>query len=214
MKRSAKIRRLVMAFTSMILGSLLVLGSLILINHFAGSQDRISGNDGSSIVIKRKPPLKKQWVQKPKPKARSRRTPRTPLPPFTGLRTDLSGIDFGLPGYDMSGLNGLDKDLLGGVNATVMTDDTVDEPPQATYQGSMVYPPRAKAKGIKGYVLLSLLIGVTGEIEQITVVESFPAGIFDNAALHGVGQWKFAPAMYQGQAVRSWARQRIRFDLS
>jgi hypothetical protein len=28
-----------------------------------------------------------------------------------------------------------------------------------------------------------------------------------------VNQWRFDPANYQGQAVRAWAKQRIRFDL-
>ena len=214
MKRKVKIRRLLSAFLSMILGTILVLGTVVLINRFAEGIDRNSGDDENKIVFNRKPPPEKQAVKKPKPKPKPKRTPRTPPPPFAGLGTDLSGIDFGLPGYDMSDLNGLGGDLLGGANGVVMTDDTVDDPPQATFQAPMQYPPRAKAKGIKGYVLLSLLIGVTGEIEQVTVIESFPEGVFDEAALQGVGQWKFAPAMYQGKAVRAWARQRIRFDLS
>jgi protein TonB len=45
-------------------------------------------------------------------------------------------------------------------------------------------------------------------------VESYPEGIFDDAATQGINQWKFEPATYQGQAVRAWAKQRIRFDLS
>jgi len=185
-----------------------------MINRLADGVDRNSADDESQIVFNRKPPPEKQTVSKPKPKPKPKRSPRPPPPAFTGLGTGLSGIDFGLPSYDMTDLNGLDGDLLGGANGVVMTDDTVDEPPQATFQSPMQYPPRAKAKGQKGYVILSLLIGVTGEIEQVTVVESVPEGLFDDAALQGVSQWKFAPAMYQGKAVRAWARQRIRFDLS
>jgi len=48
----------------------------------------------------------------------------------------------------------------------------------------------------------------------MTVIESYPEGVFDEAAMQGVNQWKFSPAMYQGKAVRAWARQRVRFDLS
>jgi len=214
MKRRVKIRRLLMAFTSMVVGTVVVLGTVILINRFAEGVDRKGAGDEDQIVFNRKPPADKQVVRKPKPKPRPKRTSRTPPPPFAGLGTNLSGIDFGLPGFDMTDLNALDGDLLGGANGVVMTDDTVDNPPQATFQAPMQYPPRAKAKGVKGYVLLSLLIGVTGEIEQITVIESYPDGVFDDAALQGINQWKFAPAMYQGKAVRAWARQRIRFDLS
>ena len=78
----------------------------------------------------------------------------------------------------------------------------------------MAYPPRARAKGVEGYVVFSLLIGVTGEIEQLKIIESHPEGIFNEAAMQGINQWRFEPAMYQGQAVRAWAKQRIRFDLS
>ena len=214
MKRSVKLRRLLMAFISMVLGTVMVLSTVIFINHFAEGIDRGRGDDENQIVFNRKPPEEKQTVKKPRPKPKPRRSPRTPPPPFAGLGTNLSGIDFGLPGFDMTDLNALDGDLLGGANGVVMTDDTVDDPPRATFQSPMQYPPRAKAKGIKGYVVLSLLIGVTGEIEQVTVSESFPDGVFDAAALQGVNQWKFQPAMYQGKAVRAWARQRVRFDLS
>jgi protein TonB len=46
------------------------------------------------------------------------------------------------------------------------------------------------------------------------VVESYPEGVFDDVAVQGVSQWQFEPASYQGKAVRSWAKQRVRFDLS
>ena len=203
-----------MATASMVVGTVVVLGSVILINRFAEGLDRNKLSSEQQIVFDRKPPPEKQVVEKRKPKPKPKRSPRTPPPPFAGLSTNLSGIDFGLPGFNMDDLNALDSDLLGNTSGIVMTDDTVDNPPQATLQTPMQYPPRAKAKGTKGYVVLSLLIGVTGEIEQVTVIESYPEGIFDDAALQGIAQWKFSPAQYQGQAVRAWARQRIRFDLS
>lgn len=198
----------------MVIGSVLVLGMVVLINRFAEGLDRNRGDEESQIVFERKPPPKKEMVQKPKPKPRPRRAPRTPPPPLAGLSGDLSGIDFGLPGFDMSDLDALDSELLGGTDGMVMTDDTVDDPPRATFQAPMPYPPRAKASGTKGYVVLSLLIGVTGEIEEIRVVESSPEGVFDEVAVQGVSQWRFEPASYQGRAVRAWAKQRVRFDLS
>jgi protein TonB len=214
MKRKHRIRRQLSGLLFMITGSVMVLAMVVLINHFADGLERNKGAAGDEIVFDRKPPPEKKVVQRPKPKPRPKRTPRTPAPPLAGLTTGLSGIDFGLPAYDMSDLNALDSDLLGGGSGLVMTDDTVDNPPRAAYQAPMAYPPRAKARGIKGYVVLSLLVGVTGEIEQIEVIESYPEGVFDEAALQGVNQWKFEPATYEGKAVRAWARQRIRFDLS
>jgi protein TonB len=214
MKRSVRNKRLASGFAFMIFGSVMVLAMVVLINRFADGLERAKAEDASQIAFQRKPPPEKQVVQQPKPKPKPRRTPNAPPPPLAGLGANLSGIDFGLPGFDMSDLNALDGDLLGGASGMVMTDDTVDDPPRATFQAPMQFPPRAKAKGVTGYVVLSLLIGVTGQIEQIDVVESYPEGVFDEVAVQGVSQWKFAPAQYQGQAVRAWAKQRVRFDLS
>ncbi len=207
-------KRRLAGLASMVIGSILVLGMVVLINRFAEGLDRNRGDDGDQIVFERKPPPEQKVVQQPKPKPKPRRQPSAPPPPLGGLGANLSGIDFGLPGFDMSDLNALDSDLLGGGDGMVMTDDTVDDPPRATFQAPMQFPPRAKAKGITGYVVLSLLIGVTGQIEEIRIVESSPEGIFDDVAVQGVSQWKFEPATYQGKAVRSWAKQRVRFDLS
>lgn len=198
----------------MVIGSILVLGMVVLINRYAEGLDRNKGEEGNQIVFERKPPPEKKIVQQPKPKPKPRRQPRTPPPPLAGLGANLSGIDFGLPGFDMSDLDALDSELLGGADGMVMTDDTVDDPPRATFQAPMAYPSRAKAKGVTGYVVLSLLIGITGEIEQIEVIESYPEGVFDDVAVQGVSQWRFNPANYQGKAVRAWAKQRVRFDLS
>lgn len=199
---------------SMVFGSVLVLGMVVMINRFADGMTRDQADEANQIVFERKPPPEEKVVQRPKPKPPPKRAPRTPPPPFAGLSANLSGIDFGLPGFDMSDLNALDGDLLGGADGMVMTDDTVDEPPRATFQAPMQFPPRARAQGITGYVVLSLLIGVTGQIEEVRVIESYPEGVFDDVAVQGVSQWKFEPANYQGQAVRSWAKQRVRFDLS
>jgi len=214
MRQSVLLKRRLAGLTAMVFGTVLVLGMVVFINRFADGLDRGEADDADQIVFERKPPPEQQQVQKPKPKPKPRRTPRTPPPPLAGLGANLSGIDFGLPGFDMSDLNALDGDLLGEGGGMVMTDDTVDDPPRATFQAPMQFPPRAKAKGIEGYVVLSLLIGVTGQIEEIRVIESSPEGLFDDVAVQGVSQWKFEPATYQGKAVRSWAKQRVRFDLS
>ena len=93
-------------------------------------------------------------------------------------------------------------------------DDSVDVPPRPLVQSPMQYPPRAKAAGVTGYVLLSVLIGPTGQVEKVKVLEAQPAGVFDDIAVSGVQTWKFEPATYKGENVRVWAKQRVRFDLS
>lgn len=209
-----RIRRLAWATASMMIGTVVVLGTVMLINHYSDSLDQSRADAASQIALERRKPPPDQQVQKPKPKPKPRTARRAPPAPLTGLDTSLSGVDVGLPGFSADDLSGLEGDLLGGGTGLVMTDDTVDQPPRARYQAPMVYPPRARAQGVQGYVVFSLLIGITGEIEQVEIVESYPDGVFDEAATQGINQWQFEPAFYQGQAVRSWAKQRIRFDLS
>lgn len=206
-------RRLAWAFASMTLGTALVLGTVLLVNHYSDSLEDSRAEAVSSIALERKKPPPEQEIQKPKPKPKPRRNPRIAPAPLSGLDTALSGIDMGLPGFSADDLGALEGDLLGSADGMVMTDETVDQPPRASFQAAPVFPPRARARGIEGYVIFSLLIGLTGDIEQIKVIESSPDGVFEEAATQGISQWRFEPALYQGQAVRSWAKQRIRFDL-
>ena len=214
MQPRERVRRLAWATASMVAGTLVVIGSVVLINLFSNALEETKAESGSQIALQRKKPPLEQQVQKPKPKPKPRRARRAPPNPLTGLDTSLSGVDMGLPGFSADDLGGLEGDLLGSDSGMVMTDDTVDQPPRAAFQAPMMYPPRARAKGVEGYVIFSLLIGITGEIEQLKIIESYPEGVFDEAATQGINQWQFEPAMYQGQAVRAWAKQRIRFDLS
>jgi protein TonB len=214
MKREEYMRRVFSGLVSMVLGTFMVLSTVILINYYSNSLEDSRVDEADRVLFERKKPPEQNPVQKPRPKPKPRRTPSNPPAPLAGLNTALSGVDMGLPGFSADDLGALEGDLLGDAKTMVMTDDTVDEPPRASLQGPVVFPPRARAKGIEGYVVFSLLIGVTGEIEQLKIIESYPEGVFDEAATQGINQWRFEPAMYQGQAVRAWAKQRIRFDLS
>lgn len=214
MKRVEQTRRVGLALFSMVMGSILVMGTVVVINRLSKPPSREELLAQSQIQFERKKPQQEQPKPKPKPKPKPRQPVRTPPNPLANLGTALSGIDFGLPGFDASQLEGLNDELLGGADGVVLTDDTVDQPPRATYQSPLQYPARARAKGTEGYVLLSLLIGITGEIEQVEVVESVPQGIFDDVVLSAINQWQFEPAQYQGKSVRAWAKQRVRFGLS
>ncbi len=212
--RQEQVKKNLAAMGSMLFGTVLVLGTLILINDSDNLMDQAKGIEGSNIKIQKQKPKAKQEIKKAKPKPKPKRSRPAPPTPLLGLNSSLGGLDLGLPDFSMDGLNGLDGDILGNGSGVIMTDDTVDQSPKAVWQAPMVYPPRARAKGIEGYVVFSLLIGITGEIEQVKIVESYPDGVFDEVAMQGINGWRFEPAQYQGQSVKSWAKQRIRFDLS
>jgi periplasmic protein TonB len=203
--------RLVGALTA-VGGLTLVLSLIVFMNSQLARPDEGDGQAFSSIeVVKKEKPPQQEAVRKPEPP--KRRPQRSAPSPLVGLDGGLSGLDFGLPGFDASELD-LGTGLLGDGKDVVMTDDTVDVPPRPLLQTPMRYPPRAKATGVTGYVLLSVLIGPTGQVERVKVLEAQPAGVFDDVAVAGVQTWKFEPASYRGENVRVWATQRVRFDLS
>lgn len=194
-------------------GTTMVLGLLLYMNQptvIAQEQDE---RGGTAITTERreKPP---QTQAAPPPRQAPRPQRRAPAPSAVDLSSVLGGLDFGLPQYADEGLGVLGDSLLGDTGNVVMTDESVDVPPRPTQQSAMPYPARAKAQGITGYVVLSVLISPTGQVEKVKVLESQPAGVFDETALQGVQGWRFEPATYKGEAVRVWARQRVRFNLS
>ncbi len=198
---------------AMLFGLVLVFGLVVLMNHFMGKIEKSPPQEVTEISvtkeIKQEP---KKEIKKIEPKKQVTR-PQAPTP-FKGLDTALSGIDLGLLGLDSGQGGDLDDRLLGKTGNAVMTADLVDIPPKPITRGSFKYPPTAKKNGIKGYVVLSVLVETDGSVNQVQVLESNPSGIFDTAALQGIRSWHFEPAKYKGDTVRVWAKQKIRFDLS
>lgn len=198
---------------SMLFGLILVFGLIVLMNHYMSKIERTPPQEVTEISmtkeIKQEP---KKEIKKVEPKKQVTR-PQAPAP-FKGLDTALSGIDLGLLGLDDGQGRDLDYSLLGKTGNAVMTADLVDVPPKPVTRGTFKYPPTAKKNGIKGYVVLSVLVEKDGSVNQVQVLESSPSGMFDSAALQGIRAWHFEPAKYKGDAVRVWAKQKIRFDLS
>ena len=60
---------------------------------------------------------------------------------------------------------------------------------------------------------LRVLIGKSGRVEKVKVVDASPDGVFDEAAVSAVRTWQFEPALYRGEKVRVWAKQVVRFNL-
>jgi protein TonB len=194
------------------IGTVLVLALVVLMNRQgAGPEDE----DGLAVtnfeIVKKEKPKPAESVRRPEPP--KRRPTKTAPAPLVGLDSGLAGLNFGLPQFDANELD-MGTGLLGDGKDVVMTDDSVDVPPRPLLQTPMQYPARAKATGVTGYVILSLLIGPTGQVEKVKVLEAQPAGVFDAVASAGVQTWKFEPASYKGENVRVWATQKVRFDLS
>ena len=195
-----------------IVGPVIVLGAVVVMNELSQAPDKVAAAVASTIEVT-KAPKPKPKIQQPKPRPKKAK-PRTPPPPaLANLTSGLGGVDVGLPGLEQWDLDMGAGGVLGNTGDVVHTGESVDEQPKATRRAPMQYPPALRRKGVEGYVVLSLLVSVSGVVEQAKVIESSPSGSFDAVALAGVREWQFAPGRYNGEPVRSWVRQRITFDL-
>jgi len=70
---------------------------------------------------------------------------------------------------------------------------------QITYKVAPSYPDQAKAAGIKGDVVVHILVGTDGTVKEATVVSGDPA--LGQAALDAVRQWKCRPTLLNSKPV-------------
>jgi len=74
-----------------------------------------------------------------------------------------------------------------------------------------VAPPNIPAR-TKGYVVVKFSIGTNGRVSNLEVVDSQPAGVFDDAAQDAVRRWTYEPRKENGVAVESTAKAKLVFD--
>ena len=91
--------------------------------------------------------------------------------------------------------------------------DEVDVIPRAISTVQPFYPYRAKRLSTGGYVTISFLVDINGEVSKLIIVESNPHGIFDQSVRDTVTKWKFTPGRKDGKPVRTWLRKTIEFTL-
>jgi len=71
--------------------------------------------------------------------------------------------------------------------------------PQKTVDVAPVYPAAARAARKEGIVILETVIDAHGSVESVRVLRS--VALLDEAAVDAVRQWRFTPALLNGQAV-------------
>lgn len=71
------------------------------------------------------------------------------------------------------------------------------------------YPRGAQRRGVEGYAVVEYTVSPDGAVENPTVVEASPAGVFDRAVIHAIEAWSYAPA----EASSEGLTQRFDFNL-
>lgn len=185
-----------------------LLGLFVLNGKVERKQDEGTDSTSAFEIVKtekKKKPKPKKIVRKSRPKKRNKAV--TP-----NLSSLISGSSFGVDAFEVD-LN-IGEGLLGDMSNVAMTEDTVDIAPSPVQRPPLEYPKNARAKGITGYVVLNVLVTQSGNVEKVKILDSLPVGTFDLVASNSVKDWKFKPAMYQGEPVAVWVKQKIKFSLN
>ena len=91
---------------------------------------------------------------------------------------------------------------------------TGDRPLRFLSGEGAAYPAAAREQGIEGYVVVRYDVTVDGVVTNVSVVESEPPGVFDEAAVAAVTAWRFAAPTVKGVAQAAPARtSRLDFKL-
>lgn len=74
-----------------------------------------------------------------------------------------------------------------------------------------VYPGLARSAHKEGVVILEAVLDVQGRVESVRVLRSIP--LLDQAAVDAVRQWRFTPALLNGEAVPVVMTVTVNFEL-
>lgn len=74
------------------------------------------------------------------------------------------------------------------------------------------YPTEAKRRSINGWVDVSFLVATDGKVEEVKVSKAEPQGVFDQAAMDAVKQWRFEPPTRDGKPTSQRTIVRLRFN--
>jgi TonB family protein len=76
---------------------------------------------------------------------------------------------------------------------------------------SPVYPDGAQKRGIEGWVEMAFTVMPNGSVADVEVRNASPAGVFDDAAIRAIRQWRFEPIVRNGEKISQRAMLRLRF---
>jgi len=87
----------------------------------------------------------------------------------------------------------------------------LDRQPQMKTTTPPVYPPSAQRDGVRGVVLLRVLVSENGEPQRVEIARGIRADL-DEAAAAPVRQWKFEPGRKGNTATAAWMMVAVPFE--
>jgi len=74
------------------------------------------------------------------------------------------------------------------------------------------FPESARKAGLSGWVEVNFTVTPKGEVTDVSVRNSSPENVFDDAAVKAVKQWRFEPPLRDGQPISQRSMVRLKFD--
>jgi TonB family protein len=90
----------------------------------------------------------------------------------------------------------------------------LDVTPAKIIKRVLPVPPSGISRKTSGYVIVRFNISESGRVGNVEVVESTPAGVFDESAAAAVRKWTYEPRRENGTAVASTGQARLVFDMA
>ncbi|MFP4573325.1 MAG: TonB family protein [Desulfobacterales bacterium] len=90
----------------------------------------------------------------------------------------------------------------------------VDTVPMAMAKTPPVYPYKAKRMNLSGKVSVKFLVGENGHVSEVEILSAEPENVFDKSVIQAVSSWRFKPGKISGQAVDTWMKTTIIFDIN
>jgi protein TonB len=167
---------------------------------------RVKRADSQVRKKNQKPPDPPQPQQPPRPTLAQTLPARLSLPFEINTRLPSGPNTLALPplepaAFDTTGLEG------------AFAAGDLDAPLTVLVRMPPVYPLRAKSGGVQGWVRVRFVVKADGAVDNVTVQESEPPGVFDRSVVRCVARWRFKPGTVEGMPVRAWAETTIRFKL-
>ena len=76
------------------------------------------------------------------------------------------------------------------------------------------FPKTEKDKGSEGQIWLEVEVQIDGEVGEVLIVEnSTGSELLEKSSIAAVKEWKFEPALKDGEAVRCWIKFPVKFAL-
>lgn len=152
-----------------------------------------------------KPPKPVSPDQAPASPARSPAA-RLTLPFEVSARLPAGPGTLELPSFDMSTLNNMGP-------TDVFEAGDLDRVLAVVTRMPPVYPLNARRAGIQGWVNVRFIVNEQGRVENVSVREAEPPGVFDQSVIRCVSGWRFQPGTVDGRPVKVWAETTLHFEL-